>query len=98
MRTVEDIQKDIKQLPHREYMWLAHWFSEQDWKSWDDEIERDSSSGTGEGVFGRGCERLNPPASAAPFGMFTSKSPKPPLRRAPCTPPPVAKSRCRDIR
>jgi hypothetical protein len=45
MRTVEDIQNDIQQLPYREYMRLAHWFSEQDWKSWDDEIERDSRSG-----------------------------------------------------
>ena len=26
-------------------MRLAHWFSEQDWKSWDDEIESDSNSG-----------------------------------------------------
>ncbi len=44
MRTVENIQNDIKALPHEEYMRLVHWFSEQDWKSWDDEIERDSKS------------------------------------------------------
>jgi hypothetical protein len=45
MITVESIQNDIKSLPHREYMKLVHWFSEQDWNSWDDEIERDSKSG-----------------------------------------------------
>jgi len=45
MKTVEEIQNEISALPHGEYMKLAHWFSEQDWELWDDEIERDALSG-----------------------------------------------------
>lgn len=45
MRTVEEIMAEIKALPHQEYMKLVHWFSEQDWAVWDEELERDSNSG-----------------------------------------------------
>lgn len=45
MRSFEEIKSDIEALPRREYMKLVHWFSERDWKTWDEEIERDSKSG-----------------------------------------------------
>ncbi|MCB2264320.1 MAG: hypothetical protein LGR52_15475 [Candidatus Thiosymbion ectosymbiont of Robbea hypermnestra] len=45
MKTAENIQTQIKTLPHGEYRKLAHWFSEQDWKAWDKEIEKDSQAG-----------------------------------------------------
>jgi hypothetical protein len=45
MRSVEEIKAEIKALPHHEYMRLVHWLSEQDWAMWDEELERDSSSG-----------------------------------------------------
>jgi len=45
MKTFEEIKSEIEALPHREYMKLVHWFSERDWKAWDEEIERDSKSG-----------------------------------------------------
>lgn len=45
VKTAEEIKRDISALPHREYIKLAHWFSERDWKLWDEEIERDAKSG-----------------------------------------------------
>lgn len=45
MRTFEEIKTEIEALPHREYMKLLHWFSEHDWETWDEEIERDSAAG-----------------------------------------------------
>lgn len=45
MKSVEEIQSEIEALPHTEYMKLAHWFTERDWQSWDQEIENDSKSG-----------------------------------------------------
>lgn len=45
MKTVEEIKTEIKALPYGEYMRLLHWFSEHDWISWDEEIERDSAAG-----------------------------------------------------
>ncbi len=45
MKTAKDIQNEIEMLPYGEYMKLVHWFTEKDWRSWDQEIERDSVSG-----------------------------------------------------
>ena len=45
MRTFEEIKIEIESLPHREYIKLMHWLSEQDWEKWDKEIERDSAAG-----------------------------------------------------
>ena len=45
MRTFEEIKIEIESLPHREYIKLMHWLSEQDWETWDKEIERDSAAG-----------------------------------------------------
>ena len=45
MRTANEIQMEIETLPQREYMKLVQWFSERDWKLWDQEILKDSQSG-----------------------------------------------------
>lgn len=45
MKSLEEIKSEIEALPRREYMKLVRWFSERDWKAWDEEIERDSKSG-----------------------------------------------------
>ena len=45
MRTFEEIKIEIENLPHREYIKLMHWLSEQNWETWDKEIERDSAAG-----------------------------------------------------
>ena len=45
MAKISTIQKAIETLPEDEYVQLRQWFSERDWKKWDQEIERDSKSG-----------------------------------------------------
>ena len=45
MRTASEIQMEIETLPPQEYMKLVHWFSERDWKTWDQELIEDSQSG-----------------------------------------------------
>ena len=50
--TLETIKEAIEQLPPEEQTILANWFSERDWKAWDEEIERDFSPG------GRGMSLL----------------------------------------
>ena len=45
MRTASEIQLDIESLPQQEYIKLVKWFSEQDWKTWDKEIIKDSQQG-----------------------------------------------------
>ncbi len=42
---VEEIQVAIESLPHWEYTRLRQWFSERDWRKWDEQIEADSESG-----------------------------------------------------
>jgi len=46
MRTANEIQMEIETLPQQEYIKLIHWFSERDWKAWDQELVKDSQSGT----------------------------------------------------
>ncbi len=46
MRTANEIQMEIETLPQKEYMKLVLWFSERDWKAWDQELLKDSQSGT----------------------------------------------------
>lgn len=38
------IRKAIETLTEDEYVQLRQWFSERDWKRWDQEIEKDSKS------------------------------------------------------
>ncbi len=45
MKSIEEIQTEIKALPHQEYMKLVQWFTERDWQSWDSELQRDSQAG-----------------------------------------------------
>ncbi len=43
--TLEAIKEAIEQLPPEQQTVLASWLSERDWKSWDDQIERDFEPG-----------------------------------------------------
>lgn len=45
MRTANEIQMEIETLPQQEYIKLVKWFSERDWKAWDQELIKDSQSG-----------------------------------------------------
>ena len=45
MKSVEEIQSEIEELPYQDYMKLAHWFTERDWATWDNKVKRDSDSG-----------------------------------------------------
>lgn len=45
MSTVEEIKFAISALSKEDYIHLREWLSEKDWEQWDEEIERDSSSG-----------------------------------------------------
>ena len=45
LASVEDIQAAIEFLPSQEYMRIRQWFSERDWKEWDEQLEADSKSG-----------------------------------------------------
>jgi hypothetical protein len=45
MRTANEIQMEIETLPQQEYIKLVNWFSERDWKAWDQELIEDSQSG-----------------------------------------------------
>jgi len=44
MRTANEIQVEIEILPQQECIKLVHWFSERDWKAWDQELVKDSQS------------------------------------------------------
>ncbi len=45
MSTVEEIKSAISALFKEDYIHLREWFSERDWKHWEEEIEGDSASG-----------------------------------------------------
>lgn len=45
MKTANQIKTDIEALSKQEYLKLVSWFSERDWKVWDNEIYEDSQSG-----------------------------------------------------
>ena len=45
MSRLKKIQQEILTLPETEYKQLRQWFSELDWKKWDQEIETDSEAG-----------------------------------------------------
>ena len=42
---IEKIIHEIEDLPKAEYIELRHWFTETDFKKWDNQIEVDSNSG-----------------------------------------------------
>lgn len=45
MSTIVEIQQAILALPENDYVQLRRWFSELDWKKWDEQIEADSQDG-----------------------------------------------------
>jgi len=45
MSKINAIREAIETLSDEEYAQLRQWFSERDWKKWDQEIEKDSKSG-----------------------------------------------------
>ena len=45
MSTIAEIQQAILALPENDYVRLRQWFSELDWKKWDERIEADSQDG-----------------------------------------------------
>ena len=45
MRTLDEIQQAIVDLPESDFQTLSHWFIELDWDRWDAEIKQDSRSG-----------------------------------------------------
>ncbi|HSV99304.1 MAG TPA: hypothetical protein VLI39_03970 [Sedimentisphaerales bacterium] len=42
---MNQIKAAIEALPEEEYAQLRQWFSERDWRKWDEQIEADSESG-----------------------------------------------------
>jgi hypothetical protein len=45
MRKVEQIEQQIRELSAGEFSELRDWVLEQDWKTWDAQVESDSRSG-----------------------------------------------------
>ena len=45
MSKVDELKSEIKSLPEDDFIELRQWFSEMDWKNWDDQINLDSKSG-----------------------------------------------------
>lgn len=45
MRKIEEIEAQIQRLSREELAELREWFLEQDWKSWDAQIEADAAAG-----------------------------------------------------
>jgi hypothetical protein len=45
MTKVEEIEKEIEDLPIEEFEKLRAWFSKKDWDKWDQEIKADSDTG-----------------------------------------------------
>ncbi len=45
MATVSEIQQAILALSDNDYVQFRQWFSELDWKRWDEQIEGDSREG-----------------------------------------------------
>lgn len=45
MRKIKEIEKQIQKLSREEVAELREWFLEQDWKTWDTQIEADIKAG-----------------------------------------------------
>jgi len=45
MRKVEEIERQIRGLSASEFAELREWFLEQDWATWDKQIESDAAAG-----------------------------------------------------
>lgn len=45
MRKIEEIEAQIQRLSREEFAELREWFLEQDWRSWDAQIDADAQAG-----------------------------------------------------
>ena len=45
MTTVLEIERAIEQLPSDQFAKIHDWIVEKDWRTWDEQIERDSADG-----------------------------------------------------
>ena len=45
MMQIEQLQREIESLPHKEYMRLRRWFMQKDWEQWDQQLETDVAAG-----------------------------------------------------
>ncbi|NQT54970.1 MAG: hypothetical protein HQ551_01935 [Desulfobacteraceae bacterium] len=61
MAQLDEIKKEIEQLPKQEYVNLRHWFAEKDWEIWDKQIKEDSNSGKLDFLLQRSVESLAAP-------------------------------------
>jgi hypothetical protein len=52
MKRVEDIEAAINELPPEEYRRIVQWFRQREQARWDDQLDRDSSSGKLDFLFG----------------------------------------------
>jgi hypothetical protein len=57
MSKINAIRQAIETLSEEEYAQLRQWFSERDWKKWDQEIEKDSKSGKLDFLFGEAFDQ-----------------------------------------
>ena len=51
MTRVEQLEEEIKKLSPDEFAKLREWLLEIDWRTWDQEIERDAASGEMDKLF-----------------------------------------------
>lgn len=45
MMKVEQLQREIEELPENEFLRLRRWFIEKDWERWDQQLESDAEAG-----------------------------------------------------
>jgi hypothetical protein len=45
MSKVDELKREIEQLPEDEFTELVRWLSEKDWERWDKQIEDDAAAG-----------------------------------------------------
>jgi hypothetical protein len=50
MRTVQEIERAIEQLPRDQFSQIRDWIVEKDWQRWDAKVERDSAAGKLDGL------------------------------------------------
>jgi hypothetical protein len=45
MSKIDELEREIEQLPEDEFTELVRWLSEKDWERWDKQIEDDGAAG-----------------------------------------------------
>lgn len=51
MRSVEEIEQAIENLPPDEFRKIAQWFREREQRQWDEQLDRDSAAGKLDFIF-----------------------------------------------